>query len=589
MAQTLASLPNGALVKDNGSLYNGVPVIFRKAATNHTGYPANSVTLITERIISIKPNDAREPTNADANRASSGNNRYRTSNIRQWLNSAANPPWFTAQNLTDGVANTNNRDQTPNAANVHATHGNAYDTERGFLANFSANFRNAMLATNLGVARNTVTDGGGHETVSDLFFNASNTEVGLANENNIAEGTRLPIFSDNNSRLAFQTQQAINASQATTTAIGNAWHWWLRTPLAANSLNVRLVHSSGDLSASNAWNGSIGLRPLCNLQSGILVSDTPDPVDGAFVMLFVQPPTMPPTLDVPSTILGGTNPVIEWGLSTDQNTPPQAITYVLERSTNGGAWTEIFAGIARTFTDSVAAGLNTVQYRVRARNTSGQNSANNTSSVINVITNTPPSISGDDVYLGEETGAFTFNYSVTDPDPDDIITVTERLNGALLREFVAQNGAAQTVEVTADLFVRLPNAPTTSPHTITIIATDRWGASDTRTLTFSKNETQIDITKADPHPANARPSRAIITVERQIPTGATFQVLICNNAFDASPAWEDCTGSVLAGGIFSFTNETLTAENWGVSVRVLVNRNNAIGDCFIASIGGNFE
>ena len=30
----------------------------------------------------------------------------------------------------------------------------------------------------------------------------------------------------------------------------------------------------------------------------------------------------------------------------------------------------------------------------------------------------------------------------------------------------------------------------------------------------------------------------IMSVTRQIPTGATFTVEVCNNAFDASPTWE---------------------------------------------------
>ena len=587
MARTLASLPNMSLVKDPSSTYNGVPVIFRKAATNHTGYPANSVTLITDRIISIKPYDAREPSNADADRASFGNNRYHTSNKRQWLNSDANAPWFAEQNLTDGVANTNNRDQAPNRANVQLEQ-NPYDTERGFMANFSASFRNAILPTTRTIARNTVTDGGGSETVTDHFFLATNTEVGLENENGIVEGVRLPIFTDDTSRLAWQTQQAINQSERVTTDLANPWHWWLATPSAAVSHFVRFVDSSGVLSATNAFFSLIGLRPLCNLQSGILVSDNPDPADGAYVIQFVQPPTMPLNLEVPNPIMGGSNPVISWDASTDQQ--GQAITYLLERSTNGGGWATIFTGIARTFTDTVAAGTaTTVQYRVRARNTSGQYSPFNTSVVISVVTNQPPVISGDDVYLGEETGAFTFNYSVTDPNQDDVITVRKYLNGVLIREFIAQNGAAQTVDINTDLFVRLPNAPTESPHTITIVATDQWGASDTRTLTFSRNETQIDVMKLEPHPANIRPTRAIITVARQIPTGASFQVLICNNGFDENPTWEDCTDSVLAGGIYTFNNETLTADAWGVAVQVLVSRNDASGLCFIESIGGNFE
>jgi len=286
--------------------------------------------------------------------------------------------------------------------------------------------------------------------------------------------------------------------------------------------------------------------------------------------------------------MGGSSPVISWGLSTDPQ--GQAVTYVLERSINGGAWTAIFTGTGRTFTDTVAVGAaNTVQYRVRARNVSGMYSDGRTTAVITVINNTPPSIDGADAYLGEKTGAFSFNYTVTDPDPEDVITVTESLNGEQLRQYTAQSGAAQSLEITTEQFIQLPNAPTEAPHTLIITAVDQWGASDTRTLTFSRVESKIDVKKSEPHPANVRPTRAAVTVGRNIPDGATFQVLICNNGFDETPTWEDCTESVTSGGVYTFTNETKTAAEWGVSVQAIVNRNGASGLCFISSVGGNFE
>jgi len=584
MPITAGSLPNNALLKDPSSTYNGVPVIFRKAATNHPGYPANSVTLITDRVISIKPFDAAEPGNANGHRSGNGNGRYRTSNLRQWLNTAQNPPWWTAQNLTDGVANTNNRDAPPSPANL--INGNAYENERGFLAGFSHHFMNSLLHTTLTVARNTVIDGGGSEAVSDLFFLASGTEVGLANEGVVAEGSRLPIFSDNDSRISFQTQQSINQSEWPQPPIWSSVNWWLRTPQSNDSTNVRIILGSGNMFSSGPI-ATIGIRPLCNIQSSTLVSDTPD-TDGAHVILWQLSPASPPDLSISNPILAGTNPTIAWEASTD----PQnlAITYTLERSIDGGAFSAIFTGIGRTFSDSVALGVNTVQYRVKASNVLGLDSSFNISETINVITNTPPGIDGSDGYLGEKTGAFTYNYTVTDPDTGAIITVREYLNGNLLRKYTAASGAAQAVSVSHEQFLRLPNATETeNPHTLIIHAVDEWGASDTRTWTFSRQETQADIMKNDPHPANIRPTRAIVTVDSQIPTGAIFQVFIANNGFDASPTWEDCTDSVLAGTIHNFTNETLTAEMWGVAVHVLADRNNATGLGYIGSIGGNFE
>ena len=72
MAKALSTLAVGALVKDTGTLYNGKPIIWKIADRNHAGYPANSVTLITERIISLKCFDAIESGNSDSNRRSYG-------------------------------------------------------------------------------------------------------------------------------------------------------------------------------------------------------------------------------------------------------------------------------------------------------------------------------------------------------------------------------------------------------------------------------------------------------------------------------------------------------------------------------------
>ena len=70
MAQSLNALAVGALVKDTGTLYNGKPIIWKIADKGHTGYPSGAVTLITERIISLKCFDAIESGNSDGNRRS---------------------------------------------------------------------------------------------------------------------------------------------------------------------------------------------------------------------------------------------------------------------------------------------------------------------------------------------------------------------------------------------------------------------------------------------------------------------------------------------------------------------------------------
>ena len=172
MAQSLNALAVGALVKDTGTLYNGKPIIWKIADKGHTGYPSGAVTLITERIISLKCFDAIESGNSDGNRRSYGNNRWTLSNLRQWLNSqAAAGKWYSAQHGADAA---------PTNANVWSNY-NEYDAEAGFLAGFSANFIAALLTTTHTVGKATV-DGGGTESCADKIFLATCTEVGLSGD-----------------------------------------------------------------------------------------------------------------------------------------------------------------------------------------------------------------------------------------------------------------------------------------------------------------------------------------------------------------------------------------------------------------------
>lgn len=85
MAKKLNALPVGAKVKDSQSSYFGKPIIWQVADKNHVGYPSNAVTLITEKIICLKPADAREPSNSDGNRQSYGNNNYKLSSFMPYL------------------------------------------------------------------------------------------------------------------------------------------------------------------------------------------------------------------------------------------------------------------------------------------------------------------------------------------------------------------------------------------------------------------------------------------------------------------------------------------------------------------------
>lgn len=287
MSQLISNLAVGARIKygkyqvENSSV---LPIIWKVIDKNHAGYPSNSVTLLTDEIIDQRGIDAKEPSNADPGRASKGSGRYRTSNLRQWLNSngAANA-WWVAQNLSDGTLNTNNHDATPDDAGMSQPTG--YDDIKGFLANFTASELSEILDTTLDVTKNVVTDGGSYETVTDKVFLLSNTEVGFPNQNGIAEGTLFSIFDSNESRTALMTPQLYSdgLSSQYPGSILVPWQWWLRTSYTSNSYQTRLVLTDGSMDFYSAYYGQFGVRPAVNLSSDILVSDNVDS-DGCYVV-----------------------------------------------------------------------------------------------------------------------------------------------------------------------------------------------------------------------------------------------------------------------------------------------------------------
>ena len=181
----------------------GAKIVFKIADKNHSGYPANSVTLIAEKIIQLMCSDAKEPSNSNSDRKNYGNNRHIHSNILQWLNSNATAgKWYSAKH---------GQDAPPTNANVW-DNKNEYDAWAGFLAMLDPKFVAELLNTTLTVVKSS-TDGGSYETFAAKMFLASTTEVGLANENGIAEGSRLALFSNGASRVAYPTAECVKNSE----------------------------------------------------------------------------------------------------------------------------------------------------------------------------------------------------------------------------------------------------------------------------------------------------------------------------------------------------------------------------------------
>ena len=226
-------------------------------------------------------------------------------------------------------------------------------------ANIRAQIRQAKIPYRPGSGTSMNVNSGANGLSAKIFL-LSNIEVGGQTDWNYMphDGARLAYFeygtgtSANNKRLAYLN--------------GSAANWWLRSPHTYNSASAWSVYSNGGSSYTNGCSDTYGVRPALLLPSTLLVSD-----DGS--VSTNTAPSTPGSINVPSTIQGGSTITISWGTSTDAESNLEG--YILERSTDGGnAWSQIYQGTSTSTTNTVPFGTGSVMYRVKAYDSDGLSS-----------------------------------------------------------------------------------------------------------------------------------------------------------------------------------------------------------------------
>lgn len=373
MSQLLSRLAVGSKVKFGKYQVESEtpePIVWTIVAKNHVSepaYPNNSVTLHASEILDLRCFDAKEPNNTDADRQSYGNNRYSLSNLDQWLNkNAAANAWYSA---------THSADQSPDSSSV--VYANTqYASRPGFLNGFTTDEINAILSTTIRVVK-PIVDGSSYEDIQRKVFLPSNTEVGLSNENSIAEGSAWGYYTSNSARIGYLTQQCFGNTLSNTkpSSEETGWYWWLRTPRYNDPNDVWSVKSDGSgLYGYFPYRGQIGVRPALNLSTSLLVSDSTDS-DGCYT--FVWATTAPVSITVPE-LNAGASASVSW--SEVQN----AAGYILERSIDGSGFTEVYRGSETVYTDMILSTWNTAQYRVCAYDSDSNISEYTSSAVVSV-------------------------------------------------------------------------------------------------------------------------------------------------------------------------------------------------------------
>lgn len=241
-------------------------------------------------------------------------------------------------------------------------------------ANIRAQIKQAKIPYRPGSGTSQSVNSGANGLSAKIFL-LSDREVGYTQSNVnqyiVNDGAKLSYFQDGNGT----TEKIAKLN-------GSATHWWLRSPYANGSTYAWSVNSNG-YALSSVCTNTCGVRPALILPSTLLVSD-----DGS--VNTNTAPSTPGSITVPGSINGGDSITVSWGASSDAENNLEG--YELERSVNGGSsWSNVYKGNARSTTNTVPFGTESVMYRVRAYDSQGLYSSYKTSNQVTVVNNNAPS------------------------------------------------------------------------------------------------------------------------------------------------------------------------------------------------------
>lgn len=504
MTKLLKDLPVGAKVVEKNTRYGGREIVWIIADKNHRGYPNDTVTLISARILLIKQFGSTTS--------------YEKSELRRWIND-----------------------------------------NNGLMSGFSSDFKKTIVDTSIKM---------GYLNFTDKMFLASEAEVGSKGESE-TEGYKFPIFTDNYSRMDKEFNNENNV-------------WWLRDARDVN--NVRYVDSDGSAS-SGAPSYARGVRPLCNVKNSLKVSDDPNK-NGVYEIIWNQPPSKPSSFTLPEKAISRTENEISWTKSTDPENDP--ISYKLERSLDSGGFVERYKGSFTRYKDIIEdKGHKNVVYRVTAIDSYGNQSESLTSASLPVSDNTIPTIETASADLGKITAPYSMSYKVVDPDEGQAWTVTESLDGKVLKTFTASVGTSYTSKLSASDWQKVLNGK----HTLKIEVVDSDGGKSGKEISFEKAITKLDfmLDKTGVQGIDKMPERAILSMGASIPSGASIKIEITNNGLDDKPVWQDCTAQVLGNEKIFFSNKKKTATQWAVNVRVIGDKKTTTDVLSVSIIGGFYD
>ena len=243
----------------------------------------------------------------------------------------------------------------------------------------------------------------GYRTINRTVFLLSKYET-CGGQGAPKDGSQIPYLVESASRRATGTRYNLRSSSA-----------WIDDD-GGTAYSHLAIEANGNLSENGG--GNTPMRPAFVLPQSIEVKS-----DGSIVGN--EPPTTPSSLTF-GTPYAGKSVSVTAGSSTDPD--GDTITYVFERQIDSGSWTQVKASTARTITDTVPSSGTRVNYRVKARDSVGNESSYRIATAKNIIYNQPPPTPAFISY-GTPSAAEALEITcaaVADPNGDQVTYVFER-------------------------------------------------------------------------------------------------------------------------------------------------------------------
>lgn len=210
-----------------------------------------------------------------------------------------------------------------------------------------------------------------------------------------------------------------------------------------------------------------------------------------------EPPVISDYLNVSKSRLNGYSDsvTVSWRSAADTDGNLEGYRLYVNKETyySSGSPEMIYTGSDTSYTYRISSVTEPCDLRfyVEAFDSEGEKSDRIQSSTVSVFVPSAPRISGNDLDLGIKNNPFDISYIVEDDDDDDSISVTIKVDDNVVKtESAVSTGFRKTFTVdTKPLsFAR---------HTVTIIAKDKYGGTDTRIYTFTKSNKAPTISGYD--------------------------------------------------------------------------------------------